>query len=870
MVAKGKRGAGETDPLSAYRAKRSLDRTPEPGGRAAPAAPAAPARPATTPAPAAAPGAQAASGLFVVHMHAARRLHWDLRLEMDGVLQSWAVPKGPSPNPADKRLAVHVEDHPLEYGDFEGVIPEGNYGAGAVIVWDRGVWVPLEEPHEGMKKGKLLFELRGYKLRGRWTLVKLKKGEKEWLLIKEKDSYVAADAALPPESVLSGLTVEELKAGKDRAEPVLKELVRLKAPHRAVRVEDAEPMLAETREQPFSKPGWVFELKLDGYRIRAARQGESVRLVTRKRHDLGASFPEIVRALAALPYEDFILDTELVVPDDAGRPSFQRLQNRARVARQLDVRRAAVQTPAALYVFDLLALAGYDLRPLPLERRKAVLERILPPAGPLKYLEHFVKNGEALYEQVVELGLEGIVAKRADAPYRAGRSPNWLKIRADRTDDFAIVGFTRPKGSRSGFGALDLGAYDDGKLVYAGRVGSGFTAAELTKVSEELEPQVRETPPFTGPAPSDAAHTWVEPTRLAEVRYKEWTDEGLLRQPVFLRFRDDKPLAEAARRGRPTAGDDGADAEAEPRMPSRTPAPLPKEVKFSNLDKVFWPEEGYTKGDLIDYYRAISPWLLAYLRDRPVVLTRYPDGITGKSFFQKDAPGFAPDWIRTERMWSEDTQREIDYFVCDDLESLLYLANLGTIPLHVWGSRAATLEQPDWCILDLDPKEAPFVHVVTIARKIKELCDAIELPSFIKTSGSSGLHVLLPLGRQCTYEQARSLGGLLARVIAGELPDIATVTRQVGKRGPRVYLDYVQNGHGRLLVAPFSARPLPGAPVSMPLAWSEVTPKLDIRKFTIKTAPVRMKKLKDDPLRPVLDLKPDLVRALEQLHARVD
>ncbi len=293
-------------------------------------------------------------------------------------------------------------------------------------------------------------------------------------------------------------------------------------------------------------------------------------------------------------------------------------------------------------------------------------------------------------------------------------------------------------------------------------------------------------------------------------------------------------------------------------------------MKFSNLDKVFWPEDKYTKGDLVAYYRAISPWLLPYLKDRPVVLTRFPDGIQGKSFFQKDAPPFAPEWLRTERMWSEETKRDIDYFVCDDEASLLYLANLGTIPLHVWGSRVATLELPDWCILDLDPKEAPFSHVVTVARAIHALCDEIELPCFIKSSGSTGLHVLLPLGRQCTYEQTRALGGLLARVIAAQLPDIATITRQVGKRGPRVYLDWIQNGHGRLLVAPFSVRPLPGAPVSMPLQWSEITPKLDIRKFTIANAPARMKKVKDDPLLPVLQVKPDLVSALERLQARVE
>src|SRR5438309_4797894 len=460
-----------------------------------------------------------AGGLFVVHMHAARRLHWDLRLELDGVLRSWAVPKGPSPNRADKRLAVHVEDHPLEYGEFEGIIPEGNYGAGGVIVWDRGRWVPLEDPEEGMQKGKLLFELHGYKLKGKWTLVKLKKGEKEWLLIKEKDGYAATDGALPPESVLSGLTVEELKAGKDRAAPLEKELTRLKAPRRAVAVEEAEPMLAETREQPFSKPGWLFELKLDGYRVRAARQAGEARLVTRNGHDIAPAFPEIARALAALPYEGLIVDGELVVPDEAGRPSFQRLQNRAKVSRALDVRRGAVESPAVLYVFDVLAFGGYDLRPLPLERRKPLLEQIVPRVGPIKYLSHFEKDGEALYEQVVKLGLEGVVAKKADSPYRAGRSPNWLKIRADRTDDFVVVRFTRPKGSRSGFGALDLGAYENGKLVYAGRVGSGFTAAQLKEVSAALERGVRPTPAFTGPVPPDPGHTWVSPTLGVAVRY---------------------------------------------------------------------------------------------------------------------------------------------------------------------------------------------------------------------------------------------------------------------------------------------------------------------------------------------------------------
>src|SRR3989441_5844488 len=842
------------DPLGTYRAKRSLDRTPGPG--------AAPPPPVATP---------SAGGLFVVHMHAARRLHWDLRLEMDGVLKSWAVPKGRSANPADKRLAVHVEDHPLEYGDFEGIIPEGNYGAGAVIVWDRGVWVPLEDPFEGLKKGKLLFDLKGYKLRGRWTLVKIKKGVKEWLLIKERDGYVSTDGAFPDESVLSGMTVEELRVAKDRAVPLRKELAKLGAPKRAVRVEDTELMLAETREQPFSKAGWLFELKLDGYRLRAAREDGEAKLVSRNGHDLTGGFPQVSRRVAALPYEGLILDGELVVADDAGRPSFSRLQNRSKLTRVPEVKRAAVETPATLYAFDLLAFEGYDVRPLPLVKRKAVLAKLLPRAGALRFSDHVETKGEPLYDHVVELGLEGIVANNADSPDRGGRAADWLKIRADRTDDFVVVGYSQPKGSRGGVGALYLRRYEDGRLVYAGRVGSGFTAQQLQEVSAELEGAVRDTPPCEGPPAllKDKHNVWVEPRLVAEVRYKEWTPDGVLRHPVFLRFRDDKDPKDCLIQGRGErgVGRDGADRD----LPARReePLPTPREVVFSNLDKVFWPDEGYTKGDLIEYYRAISPWLLPYLADRPVVLTRFPDGIAGKSFFQKDAPGFIPQWLRTERIWSEDTQREIDYFVCDDVESLLYLANMATIPLHVWGSRAATLERPDWCILDLDPKEAPFAHVMTVAKAVKRLCDAIELPCFVKTSGSTGLHVLLPLGRQCTYEQARTLGGLLARVIAAQLPEIATITRQVGKRGARVYLDYVQNGHGRLLVAPFSVRPLPGAPVSTPLLWREVGPKLDIRRFTIRSAPPRMTKLKEDPLHPVLELKPDLVSALARLQERL-
>ncbi len=836
------------DALKTYRAKRSADRTPEPSGTLAPA--------------------KGAGRRFIVHQHAATRLHFDLRLEMDGVLNSWAVPKGPSRNPADKRLAVHVEDHPIEYGDFEGIIPEGNYGAGAVIVWDRGVWVPLEDPAGGLKKGKLLFELRGYKLRGIWTLVKIKKGVKEWLLIKERDAYVSTNGdAFPPGSVLSGLTVEELRDGGHKAARLVAELKKLKAPRRVVRAEDVPPMLAETREEPFSRAGWVFEVKLDGYRMRIVREAGKARLITRNGNDYTAAFPELARAVSALPYDGLVMDGELVILDETGRPSFQRLQNRARVSRPLDIRHMAVESPATVYVFDLLALEGFDVRPLPLVKRKALLQKLLPEAGPLRYSEHFEKDGETLYDRAVGLGLEGIVAKKADSPYKSGRSDLWLKIRADKTGDFVVVGYTAPRGSRGGFGALHLAAYRGGALVYIGRAGSGFSAKQLKDVSQLLDELAVPKPAFAGPIPAEAESRWVRPALVAEVRYKEVTGDGLLRQPVFLRFRDDKKPEECVFEG--ARSREQSETDLPPALARTAPSSLSPEVKFSNLDKVFWPDEGYTKGDLIEYYRAVSQWMLPYLADRPLVLTRYPDGITGKSFFQKDAPEYAQAFVRTVTIWSEDSQRELDYFVCDNESSLLYIANMAALLLHVWSSRVATLETPDWCILDLDPKEAPFTDVVTVAKAVRALCDDIGLPTGIKTSGSTGLHVLIPLGRQVTYEQSRTLGGLLARVIAAELPEIATVTRQVQKRDGKVYLDYVQNGHGRLLVAPFSARPLPGAPVSMPLAWSEVTPKLDIKKFTIKTAPARMKRLKDDPLRAVLEERPDLVSALERLHARL-
>ncbi|TMB32703.1 MAG: DNA ligase D [Deltaproteobacteria bacterium] len=584
---------------------------------------------------------------------------------------------------------------------------------------------------------------------------------------------------------------------------------------------------------------------------RPRHDGARPRIFYRRGADATAVFPDLARALLALPAERFIADGEIAVLDDTGRPVFQRLQKRALLTAPRDVERAAAELPATLFLFDLLAFEDFDLRTLPLIERKKLLLQLVPAAGPIRAVDYVEGQGRALYASVRELGLEGIVAKRAQSAYRSGRFRDWQKIRIDRVGDFAVVGFTRAEGSRTGFGSVHVAVQNTEGLVYVGKVGGGFSEKELTSARAELEALRLDKPPCMGPLPGGRGHTWVQPKLVVEVRYKEITEDGLLRQPTFLRFRSDKAPAECIEPGAPPV------------------TLLPREVPFSNLDKVFWPEDGYTKGDLIDYYRAVSPWLLPYLRDRPVVLTRYPDGIAGKSFFQKDAPDYVPAWVRTARVWSEEGGRDIDFFVCEDVDTLLYVINLGTIPLHLWASRMAKPQHPDWSIIDLDPKTAPFEDVVTLANAVHELCEEIGLPSFCKTSGQKGLHVLLPVGGQLTHAQSTTLAELIARAVESRFPRIATIERHIPSRKGRVYLDYLQNGHGKTIAGPFSARPVQGATVSMPLKWSEVNGKLDPRKFTLKTAPARMKKLRQDPLQPVLELSPDLQAALARLAGKL-
>jgi bifunctional non-homologous end joining protein LigD len=866
------------DQLDPYRAKRDPKRTPEPFGGAG-------SRAHATPAPVSIPR------LFVIQKHAARRLHYDVRLEIGGTLKSWAVPKGPSVRHGERRLAVHVEDHPVEYADFEGVIPRGNYGAGEVIVWARG-WYRSAKPEAleaQLARGRLEIELYGVKLRGRFSLVRTTKG-RDWLMLKNDDAWAGGDEPTErfPESILSGLTVEELREGPTRVARLRKRLVTLGAPARRVVAAEQPVMLATLAAEPFSRPGWLFELKYDGVRVLAERDGGAVELYGRAGQRFTPRYPEVVAALRTLPLERFVLDGEVVALDERGRPSFQRLQTRMHLTRGPDIETVRGAPPVTGVFFDALALDGRDLRDLRLEIRKECLALLLPVRGVVHYGAHVSEEGQALYEACSEQRVEGIVAKRADGRYTGGRSNDWIKIKCHLRQEFVIGGYTAPQGTRPRFGALHVGVYDGDALTYVGRVGTGFDDAMLDAIWRRLQALRRATSPFAHGMPTGRGHTWVEPALVAEVRFTEWTADGGFRHPTFLGPRDDKSPLECRRegaaaapaaapsddtrvetfdragRGRPRGSRDIGSSTVPDEDNQRAPR-QDVEVRLSNVGKVFWPDERFTKGDLLAYYDTVAPLLIPYLRDRPLVLTRYPDGIKGKSFYQKDAPHFAPEWIRTARIDAPDAGREIDYLVVDDQLSLRYVINLGVIPLHLWGSRVPSLERPDWLILDLDPKGAPFGHVVRVARALRKILDDLEVAAYAKTSGATGLHILVPLGARYSWEECRTFARLLATLGVEAEPGISTMTRQIRAREGKVYIDWRQNVQGQTIAAPFSARPLPGAPVSCPLRWDEVTARLDPRAFTIATVPKRFAKMRD-PMAPVLREAVDIAATLGRLE----
>ena len=819
--------------LATYRAKRDPARTPEPFGRLL---------------------IPPTGKLFVVQQHAARHLHFDLRLEIDGVLKSWAVPKGPSTNPADKRLAVQTEDHPLDYADFEGEIPPGNYGAGHVILWDRGTFTLHGDFETACNAGKLLFDLAGHKLHGRWTLVRLKKSAREWLLIKEKDGYAATDHTPAATSILSGLTVRELKNPAPKIRAMRRKLAAVAGAAAAhIDTISTRPMLA-TPGSAHRQAGWIWELKYDGYRTLAHKSAAGIRLLSRNGHDLSARFPEICQVLHHIPISEFVMDGELVVHDEFSRPRFALIQTRAKASAPHEIRASAITRPASLYCFDLLFAAGYDLRRVALLERKRCLKLLLPHASRLIYSEHVAREGPQTYATARNLQIEGVVGKRADSSYQHRRSGDWIKVRADRHGDFVVVGWSAAKSNPADLGALALAEYRGSTLSYVGHAGSGLNQTLRTQLMRKLKRLARKTPPVE--VSSARATHWVRPSLVVEATFTEYTPAGNLRHPVIRRLRDDKSPNECR---------SSHDTVAAAALSADTIEP----VQVTNPDKIFFPQPGYRKLDLVTYYRQIAAWMLPHLHDRPIVLTRFPDGIGGKSFYQRDLPDYVPDWIRRATLYSRENDKPVQYAIAQRAEDLAYLANLGTLPIHMWHSRVTDLDHPDWCVLDLDPKSAPFADVVTLALAIGELADEVALPAFVKTSGASGLHVLLPLNRQLTHDQSQTLGELLAHTIVARHPDIATVARAVRARQQKVYVDYLQNGHGRLIVAPFAVRAEACGSVSMPLRWHEVNRGLSNQRFHLGNAVARLKRLKQDPMRAIHDAKPDLERSLHLLAERL-
>jgi bifunctional non-homologous end joining protein LigD len=852
--------------LEDYKRKRSPGRTPEPLGGAA-----------RVP--------SAGGGMFVVQKHHARRLHYDFRLEMEGVLRSWAVPKGPSLNPADKRLAVMVEDHPLDYANFEGVIPAGNYGAGTVIVWDRGAYRVLDPPADAaaaVRAGKLDIELRGFKLQGAYTMVRTSgRGGKDrstragtdnrqWLLIKKRDEFASADGDVleqRPRSVLSGLTVEEMRTPDAVGAAIVDELDRIHAP--ALKAPLAPKTfafgLAKLVREPVEGDGWLVELKYDGVRGLAIRDGASVRIIGRSGLEVTANYPEVALALGAMPFARFVIDGEIIVPGADGRPSFQVLQRRIQARDPDQIARLALGAPVFYQVFDLLAFDRFDLRGLEIETRKAMLRGMIHDEGPLRHVDHHVGDAAGFYQVVCKAGLEGIVAKRARSSYPPGRTGVWVKIKCPAVGRFVIGGWTEPAGSRTHFGAALLGQYEaPGILRFVGRVGTGFDEDALRALGEKMREIQSDAAPFRRPragepAPPRGSH-FCAPRVVCEVRFSEWTDEGSLRHPSFLGLVAGDP-GDCIYQG-PDSEPAASDESNKPALPDVTRC-----VKITNPEKLFWPAEGYTKRDLITYYETIAPWMLPYLKGRPVVLTRYPDGIEGKSFFQKDAPEYAPAWIRRERIYSEDSRRDISYFILDSAEALVYIANLGAIPIHIWSSRVPRLDSPDWLLFDLDPKGSTTAQAVRVALETRAVLRAAGMRPYVKTSGQAGVHVMVGLKPGYSYEQAQMFSEVVARLVVERAPEAATLERDTTARAGKVYIDYLQLGEGKTIAAPFAVRPQPRAPVSAPLRWDELKTKLNPGRFNIKTMPARMRRLGADPFLGVLDDQQEIERALAKVEA---
>lgn len=800
--------------LDEYIRKRDFKATPEPGGELS----------------------DENKGRFVVQRHKATRLHYDLRLEMEGVLKSWAVPKGPSMNPDDKRLAVETEDHPIKYLNFEGVIPKGNYGAGEMHIWDEGVFegTGSEDIISQYKTGNLKLHFHGKKMKGEFALVKTRRenNQQHWLLIKKNDNF----------STAINYDAEAYDTKTSSPEPKVKSL----------HPEDpVKPMLASVADNIFNKPGWIYELKWDGYRIISNITNGKVSLHSRNGISYNSHFPNLVEDLENIPH-DVILDGEVVVVDSNGIPVFQALQN------------YSPQTKGSLkyYVFDMLYLNGHSMLELPLIERKSLIPDVLEETQIASYCDHIEDMGTAFYKKAVERGMEGVIAKKADSTYSPGyRSENWLKIKAKDSQEAIICGYT--ESDKTLFGSLILGIFKNGELTYAGNCGTGFSEEQKKELLRQLKKYEIDKNPFPEKINLKGRKPlWVQPQLVCEITFSEWTSEGKMRHPVFKGLREDKILSEITTENKekkneaaasPTAGDNQLEIGGHV-------------LNITNLDKIYWPDSGLRKYDLIDYYLHIADVILPYLKDRPQNLHRHPNGIQKEGFYQKDNEGLLEKWIDTIKIHSKSSNKKIEYLLCQDEATLLYMANLGCIEINPWNSRIQHLESPDYAVIDLDPSEKnTFEEVIEVALATREVLSQAKINGYCKTSGSSGLHIYLPLNAEYSYEEARNFTKLLCYFVQEKLPKLTSMERAVKNRKGKIYLDYLQNRKGQTLAAPYCARPKKGATVSAPLEWGEVKSGLKISDFHIKNMPERISE-KGDLFKPVLQESIDMAAAIDRLN----
>lgn len=796
--------------LEDYRRKRDFTKTPEPAGAVAGAA---------------------VQPRFVVQKHAARRLHYDFRLEMGGVLKSWAVTRGPSVDPSEKRLAVRTEDHPIEYGWFEGVIPKGEYGGGTVMLWDHGRWFPDGDPEEGYRRGRLKFRLEGEKLRGGWALIRLRgergREERDWLLVKERDAAAGTADILAeaPRSVVSGRTIDEIGEAPERVwhsdrgrfDPsVLAGATRGPLPR-------VEPQLATPVAEAPDGDEWLHEIKFDGYRAVARLDGGRVRLFTRQGLDWTDKFAPLAGAVAHVMADQAVLDGEVVVLDANGASNFQGLQE----ALSLGQGRRLVY-----FAFDLMFLDGWDLREVPLERRKAALAAILPKDLPaVRYSDHIDGRGPEVRDRACRLALEGIVSKRRDRPYRPGRGADWTKAKCLNRQEFVIVGHTPPQGARGGIGALLLGYQRDGRLTYAGKVGTGFSERALDDLRRRLEPLRRDRAAVVDP-PREARVAWVEPRLVAEVEFANWTRDGLLRHSSFQGLRLDKEPAEVVRE----ASFAGLAA---PGTQARLDA-----ARLTHPDRVLWPEQGITKHALAAYYLEVATWMLPHVAERPLTLVRCPQGHGKECFYQRHAKAGMPEAIHRLNVPGETEP----YLYIRDVDGLLALVQMGALEIHSWGCKVDRPDRPDLVVFDLDPApDLSWRRVVDGAREVRDRLADLGLRGFVKTTGGKGLHVVVPLEPRHDWDEVKAFSKALSEALAADAPRRYTATMSKAQRHGRIYVDYLRNQWSATFVAPFSTRAKPGAPVAVPLSWEELDAGPRSDHFTVETVRRRLATLRADP-----------------------